>query len=165
MINWEIELPRGGKTCSITKETFAPGEEYYSILVMVDGQYQRFDYSKPSWKTLNKPPAMVGWWKSRQNNLGEKRLKLAPNDILLNLFDELSEQPDKGEMLYVLTLLMIRRRIFRYEKEEPDCGDLRAIFVYAIRRETTYSIKVIAMGEEKIKEVQEHLATLLYSEG
>lgn len=61
---------------------------------------------------------ILGWWRSVVPPMGERKFRLAPNDILLDLFDHWNGQPGREEYLYILTLLMVRRRIFRFEKEE-----------------------------------------------
>ena len=38
-----------------------------------------------------------------------------PNDVMLELFDQWDGQPDKEDLRYVLTLLLIRRRVLRLE--------------------------------------------------
>lgn len=159
------DIPKSTKTCAVTNRPFVPGETFYSILLEADGQYKRLDYSVQAWDGLKKPENMVGWWTSKILTANENKIKLAPNDILLNLFDELLNQPDKAQMLYVLTLLLIRRKIFRYEREESDSVSPENLSVYAIRREKTYCVPVIEMNEEQIDEVQEYLASLLYSIG
>lgn len=159
------DIPRCTRVCAQSKQPFQPGEEFYSILAVEKGEYVRWDYSLSEWTNTEKPLEIIGWWRSRVPLGNDKKIKLAPNDILLNLFDELLERPDKGEIRYVLTLLLIRRRIFRYEKEEQDHLMGPHLFVYAIRRETTYCVPIVTMDEQQINEVQEYLASLLYSIG
>ncbi|MDD3586526.1 MAG: hypothetical protein PHQ75_05035 [Thermoguttaceae bacterium] len=148
----------------MTNRPFLPGETFYSVLLEVEGQFKRIDYCAKAWSELEKPENMIGWWTSKISPVNENKIKLAPNDILMNLFDELLDQPDKAQMLYVLTLLLIRRKIFRYEREESAASP-EILSVYAIRRETNYCVPVIEMNEEQIDEVQEYLASLLYSIG
>ncbi|MDO5553980.1 MAG: hypothetical protein Q4G68_09465 [Planctomycetia bacterium] len=157
-------IPRCTRICCKTRRPIKPGELFYSMLVADKGQYKRLDYSAEAWQEPKVGDEAVGWWESKISLQGDRKIKLAPNDILLNLFDELLDEPEKANILYVLTLLMIRRRIFRYEREgeEPESDHL---LVYALRRETTYTIPVVAMTEEEMNEVQEYLASLLYSIG
>ena len=44
-----------------------------------------------------------------------KKVKLAPNDVLLELFDELADRPEQQDLRYVLTLLLVRRRVLRFD--------------------------------------------------
>ena len=58
-----------------------------------------------------------------------------PNDVLLNFFDELAEQPDKQDMRYVLALLLVRRRVMRMEEEQRDEAGHERLMLYCPRRD------------------------------
>ena len=106
---------------------------------------------------------VIGWWKHKIPITNDKKAKLAPNDILLALFDQLTEQPEKLEMRYVLTLLLVRRRIFRLEKEEKseieEAWD--KIIVYNPKADATYEVFVAVPQSERIEEIQNELAALV----
>ena len=60
--------------------------------------------------------------------------RLAANDLLLNFFDELSQQPEKQDMRYVLALLLVRRRVMRVEEEQRDESGHERLLLYCPRR-------------------------------
>ena len=97
---------------------FAPGEWYYSAVIAEGDELKRFDYAAEVWQ--GPPENAVGWWKSQVPDKTSRRKHWAPNDVMLNFFDELAASPDKQDMRYVLTLLLVRRRVFRLEEEERD---------------------------------------------
>jgi hypothetical protein len=156
-----FEVPRNSRVCVATNRPLKPGEWFHSVLIEEENEIKRLDYSQDGWGGL--PAEMIGYWKSKLPTQNDKKVKLAPNDILLNLFDQLSEQFDKQEMRYVLTLLLIRRRIFRLEKEETDDSGATMLNVYCPKREAVYLVPVSQPGDEKIEELQNTLATLLYA--
>ena len=78
-----------------------------------------------------------------------------------HFWDELVEQPDKQDMRYVLTLLLIRRRVFRLEEEKYDPQGRELLVVYCPRRETTYQVPAVPPEAARIDRIQEELATLL----
>lgn len=171
----DYDIPRCSRVCSRTGRTLSPAETCYSALVEEDGTLKRLDFSPEAWRSDN--PKVIGWWRSVIPSVTEKRIKLAPNDILLELFDQWIGEPKRKDYLYILTLLMVRRRIFRFEKEEK--GDAAAddesdaepfrksadplLVVYSPRREMTYSVPIVPLDEERIGIIQEELAALLYS--
>ncbi|MBR5626835.1 MAG: hypothetical protein IKW74_04355 [Thermoguttaceae bacterium] len=157
------DIPKCTRICCRTKRPFQPGESFYSILTEENGEIKRQDFSSEAWLEEKRDDSCLGWWKTQLEPGIEKKLKLAPNDILMDIFDELIDQPDKMEISYILTLLMVRRRIFRFEKEEQEDENQAKILVYSPRRETTYSIPVVKLSDEQIKDVQEYLAALIYS--
>ncbi len=164
MVNFEV--PRCSRICAATSRELKPGEWFYSVLLAEKGDIRRLDYSQDGWEG---PPTddaieLIGYWKSRLPAPNDNKVKLAPNDILLNLFDQLSDQLDKQDMRYVLVLLLIRRRIFRLEKEETD-GETgqKTMVVYCPKRETSYRVPVTDPGDEQIEQMQDTLTGLLYA--
>jgi hypothetical protein len=100
----------------------------------------RQDYSIEAWQA---PPAeALGWWKSQIPTAETKKTQWAPNDVMLELFDELAGQPDRSDLRYVLTLLLIRRRVFRLEETERDSSGRQTLLVYCPRRQTDYKVPV-----------------------
>ena len=133
MVNYEV--PRYSKICAATSRELKPGEWFYSVLLAEKGNIRRLDYSPDGWEG---PPSyqeddgidLIGYWKSRLPSPNDNKIKLAPNDILLNLFDQLSDQLDKQDMRYVLVLLLIRRRIsIRQARKYGRIQAARSIFL------------------------------------
>ena len=81
----------------------------------------RQDFCSEAW--TGPPDAAFGWWKSRVPEPAAKKIKLAPNDVLLELFDQLADQPDQHDMRYVLTLLLVRRRVLRLDVPPMSRGE------------------------------------------
>ena len=170
------DLPRCAKFCAATGQEIAPGQTVFSVLLEEEGNYKRIDYSQEGWKNranrhssewAGEPEGLiVGWWKHKlpvNNDKNDKKVKLAPNDILLALFDQLAGQPEKQDLRYVLTLLLIRRRVFRLEKEErgTDGEPWDKIVVYHPKTDTTCEIFVTVPEQERIEQVQDELAGLI----
>lgn len=168
MVNYDV--PRCSKVCATTQRELKPGERFHSVLLVENGEIKRFDYSQDGWEgppkidTEQGTTELIGYWKSQLPSPNDNKVKLAPNDILLNLFDQLSDQLEKQEMRYVLVLLLIRRRVLRLEKEETvvETGE-KTMTVYCPKREATYRIPVCDPSEEQIEQMQETLTLLLYA--
>ncbi|MGL4942573.1 MAG: hypothetical protein ACRC46_05210 [Thermoguttaceae bacterium] len=155
------DIPRLGRLCAATQVELVAGDVYYSVLVHGLRDLERYDYAAAAW---NGPPAeCVGWWRSRVPREGAKSGKLAPNDVLLAVFDELTSQPGQEELVYILTLLLLRRRLFRYEREERSPHAPPTLVAFCPKRETTYEVTVAQPSPLKNQELQEHLARLLYA--
>ena len=129
----EYEIGRSAKCCAATGREFAPGEEFYSALIAEGAELKRCDYAV---RGLAGPAAgTIGWWKSQMPDQHARRAHWAPNDLLLNFFDELAGQPDKQDMRYVLALLLVRRRVMRLEEEQRDDAGHERLVLYCPRRE------------------------------
>jgi len=159
------EIPRCTKLCAVTGQEIAPGQTVFSVLLEDEGNYKRIDYSQEGWKSRpkNTGETELGWWKHKLPLLSDKKVKLAPNDILLTLFEQLTEQPEKQDLRYVLTLLLIRRRVFRLEKEEKvtEGEPWDKITIYHPKTDSTHEIFATVPEQERIELVQNELAVLI----
>lgn len=155
----DYEVQRPTKQCAATGRDLAPGETYYSVLTAEGAELQRIDYSEDGWQ--GPPEDAVGWWKSRVPDTKSKRRHWAPNDVMLQFFDELAAQQDKQDMRYVLALLLVRRRVMRQEDTESDEQGREHMVLYCPRRDETYKIAVVVPDAQRADEIQEELAKLL----
>ena len=80
---------------------------------------------------------------------------------MLQFWDELAAQPERQDMRYVLTLLLVRRRVFRLEEEKCDDQGREVLVVICPRREATYEIPAVMPEPTRIDQIQEELAALL----
>ena len=90
-----------------------------------------------------------------------KKIGWAPNDVMLEFFHELADKPEKEDLRYVLTLLLIRRRVMRLEETEPQDDHREELVVYCSRREETYRVPVVHPDPSRSREIQDELANLL----
>jgi len=88
------------------------------------------------------------------------RAKLAPNDVLLQLFQQLEAVPEKEDMRFVLALLLVRRRVLQVEDRGAD--DATCMTLYCPRDENTYRVTSLTPDDERIEQIQDELARLLY---
>lgn len=155
----DFEIQRCTRRCAATGRELAPGEEFYSVVTSEGANVVRHDYASEAWQ--GPPPKAIGWWKSQIPSPETKRKHWAPNDVMLQFFDELAEQPDKQDMRYVLALLLTRRRVMRMEETEhaPQQGEV--LVLYCPRRDATYRVPAVAPDELRISQIQEELARLL----
>jgi hypothetical protein len=161
----DFEIQRCTRRCAATDRAMEPGEVCYSVLEVQGADIIRKDYSTAAWSG---PPAdSFGWWKSRIPEPNAKRIKLAPNDVLIELFEQLTDRPDSEDMRYVLALLLVRRRVFRLESplmqfEKPSAAaGVETLTVFCPKRETTYEISAMSPSDARIDEIQQQLSELL----
>jgi len=118
----------------------------------------RYDYAADAWQ--GPPPDAVGWWKSQIPDRNEGKKHWAPNDVMLHFWDELADQPNKQDMRYVLTLLLIRRECFDWRKRSPThkAGGVGGIL--SPPRNHVRNSRVIP-EPQRVDEIQQELAALL----
>ncbi len=158
----DYDLKRCTRRCAATEREFTPGETFYSTLVSEGAELIRQDYCAEAWG--GPPKGVVGWWKSRMPDAKSKKAKLAPNDVILQLFEQLAERPEKLDMRYVLSLLLVRRRVVRLEEDETDEQGHEVMVVYCPRRDTTYKVQVVTPDEQRSRAIQEELSKLLFAD-
>jgi len=155
----DYEIERFTRHCHSTGRELAPGEWYYSVVVAEGAQLRRYDYALDAWP--GPPPEAVGWWKSQRPSPESSRKHWAPNDVLLDFFDQLENQADKQDMRYMLALLLVRRRVFRQEETQPGPEGREVLVLYCPRREATYRVTAMMPDAVRAGQIQEELARLL----
>jgi hypothetical protein len=157
----EYEIQRFTRHCATTGRELTPGEEFYSVDIEEGSNIVRKDYCAAAWQ--GPPDQALGWWKAQVPGPGAKKVHWAPNEAMLQFFEQLGEQPGRDEIRYVLALLLLRRRVFRMEREDRDPDGRETLVVYCPRRETSYQIPAAVPEEARIKEIQDELARLLFT--
>ena len=155
----DYEIERFSRHCQVTGRELTPGEPYYSVLLAEGAQLRRYDYSLEVWK--GPPEGAVGWWKSQRSSPEAKRKNWAPNDVMLDFFDRLEAQPENQDMRYVLSLLLVRRRVMRLEETETLAEGGEVLVLSCPRRSATYRVPVTVPDPQRIDVIQNELARLL----
>jgi uncharacterized protein YbaR (Trm112 family) len=161
MIDYEVQ--RCTRHCAVTLRELRPGETFYSTLTAEGAHVVRRDYSREAWQ--GPPENVLGWWKAQMPERDAKKVRFAPNDVMLELLETLEPRPDKQDMRYVLSLLLVRRRVLRLEDTEHNEAGQEVSVLYCPRRESTYRVAVVMPDEARTAEIQEELARLLFADG
>ena len=156
----EYKVSRCTRQCHHLKRPLREGEWYYSVVVECGDDFVRHDYSAEAW---GEPPEdTVGWWKCRMPSSNEKKLVLAPVEVLTDLLRQMGSQPEKAKSRYLLALMLMRKRVIRHLDTAEDQEDLLRIEVIATGSEIDIPVCVITRGESE--QLREELDQLLYCE-
>jgi hypothetical protein len=153
-----VEIPRPSRTCSVSHRDFRPNEPFFSVLTDTNGSFVRKDIAAEHW--TGPPEGFFGWWKSTAKFVADGVSQPVSGETLQNLFEQLTAQPGEADTLYVLTLLLLRRKLLRYEKEIADEQGDRLLEVYSLHTDMTYQIPVAMPGHERLEAIQQQLAVL-----
>lgn len=157
----DFEVQRCTRRCAATDRELKPGEYFYSVLVAEGAEVVRYDYCEEEWKEA--PENALGWWKSQMPDPHAHKLHWAPNDVMLHYFEQLSSDGDKPDTQYVLALLMLRRRIVRLDETQADEQGNEVLVLYCPKKETEFRVHVTDPEPERIDQIQEELAKLLFA--
>lgn len=161
MLDYEIQ--RCTRHCHKTGRELSPGETFYTALLADGGAVVRHDFAAEAWD--GPPERAIGWWKSHVPVGDAKRASWAPNDVMLELFESLGAEPAQQDFRYVLTLLLIRRRVLRMDETERDPAGPEVLSLHCPKRETDYRVAVVMPTPEREAEIQRELERLLMSGG
>jgi hypothetical protein len=139
------------------------GEEFYSALVTEGSTWRRLDYAAESWSG-EPPQGALGWWKSRMPSRESKKARLAPNEVLLEYFLDLVQRPGEEDALYVLALLLVRRRVFRLEDSEQDAAGHNVLVLFCPRDDSTHRVTERLLDEARTSAIQDRLSQLLFAD-
>ncbi|MEX2140032.1 MAG: hypothetical protein WD894_12275 [Pirellulales bacterium] len=156
----DYDIHRSTRHCAKTGRELKPGETFYSVLTTSGAEVVREDFSNEAWE--GPPDNALGWWKSHLPSSDARKMHWAPNDVMLDLFEDFAEQPGQADMRYVLALLLIRRRVLRLEDTEHNESE-ETMVLYCPRREAEYRVPATPPSDERVSEIQQELARLLFA--
>jgi hypothetical protein len=113
MTNYQIHGP--ARTCAATGRELKPGEKVFSVLTDQGGQFVRTDYKTDAWP--GPPSGAVAWWAGRVPEAGRPARPVINDDLLVDCFEHLAgtADPARQRFRYVVALLLMRRKRFRFE--------------------------------------------------
>jgi hypothetical protein len=161
MLDYEIQ--RCSRRCAATDRDLKNGDVCYSVLVPEGAAVVRRDYSEEAWQ--GPPDNAIGFWKTTLVDPHAGRLYWAPNDVMLNYFERLLEDPVTEDARYVLALLLVRRRVLRVEGHEKDSAGRGTLVLYCSRNEAEYRVTEVLPTAERTAAIQRQLAELLQTHG
>lgn len=156
----DFEIRKCTRRCAASERELTPNEVFYSVLVRDGADVVRRDYAESAWE--GPPEGTVGCWKSQMPSAEAKRLKLAPNEVMLTLLEELENQPSKQHLRYLIALMLVRRRAAQLLDTEAVDG--RELLVIQPAKQDEVRVMVAEpMDAAHAQQLQEELVSLLYA--
>ncbi|HYO26059.1 MAG TPA: hypothetical protein VEQ85_14040 [Lacipirellulaceae bacterium] len=154
----DFEIASCTRRCAVGGRPIAPGERYYSTVHLEGPAAVRRDYAAEAWS--GPPEGVLAWWESRMDGSARTSAPLAPQDMLLDAFAGLAEQPAESEFRYVLGLLLLRRRLLKLDSRRTDeKGEL--LVLDCPRRDEQYELRVAPPADDRAPFVEQRLNDLL----
>ncbi|MCP4887239.1 MAG: hypothetical protein GY904_11585 [Planctomycetaceae bacterium] len=107
----EYKVGRCTRVCHSQSRPLRDGEWYYSVVLESDEEFVRQDYSAESW--TGPPENAIGWWKNRMPMSDEKKMVLAPPEVLIDMLRQMEAVPSRAKSRYLLALMLMRRKLVR----------------------------------------------------
>ena len=114
----DYSFSRCSRRCHVGQRALVPGEAFYSVIMAQGDNSSRADIAAENWQ--GPPTDAIGWWRSRMPPEGARKLRPAPDSVLLETLCQLVERPESEPLAYLLALLLVRRRVLT-EDESLGC--------------------------------------------
>lgn len=160
MAEYDIQGPT--RTCAATGRELNPGDRYFAALTESEGKLTRTDYAADAWP--GPPPGAVAYWSGKVPAAGAKpRKPLVNDDLLLDCFDRLKDTADADGLnfRYVATLLLMRRKRFRFEDAARDADGRDVLIVRDARGGALHHVLDPRLNDEQIAAVQTEVFRVL----
>lgn len=154
--------------CSATGRSFADGDRFVAALVERDDApgLARLDFAQDAWEEGRRPPEpwrLFGTWRGVYRRDEPKRATLLSDAELLDLFNDLegATEPRQVSFRYILTLLLIRRRLLRPMGSAK--GVLRVLAKGAPEGQTPAEVTDPGMDEQGVADAIEQIGAVIGS--
>ena len=120
MSEWEINKPLG--QCYGSGRKIEYGEEYFGALVKTEEGLQRRDFCADYWE--KEKPEVFCYWKTKLPQPGQRKPLFVDDQMLMAFFERLEKETEQEKMnfRFVLALILMRKRILKYEDTATDNG-------------------------------------------
>ncbi len=115
---YEVERTTG--TCAITGKTLEPHEVYMATLVEEGDDLKRIDIAMDAWDEGKRPEHLFSYWRAVVPEPTEKKKLFVDDEVLMNLLRRLEDatQPQRVGFRFVLALILMRKKLLRYDRTE-----------------------------------------------
>lgn len=161
MSEWDINKPLG--QCFGTSREIEPGEEYFGALVRTEEGLQRRDFCADYWES--EKPDVFCYWKTKLPHPNQKKQLFVDDQMLMAFFERLEKEtePEKVNFRFVLALILMRKRILKYDDTRIDDG--REIWRLRIVGDKQIAEVVNPhLDEEQIEELSSQIGEILQTD-
>ncbi len=159
----EYEIAHQTGVCAVTQRTLQPGEQFYAVLFDMPDGFERRDYSAEAWQ--NPPQNYFSYWKSSVPQKQEKKRLFVNNDVMVDLMLRLADREEevKQHFRFVLSLILMRKRLLKYERTVHEEG-LEYWHMRLTRDQSIQAIVNPRMTDEQIAAVSAELGAILHGD-
>ena len=159
----DYQVHRCARHCAASGREIQPGETFYSTLVVQGADVVRQDYAAEAW--TGPPEGVLGWWQSTLPPADAKRVRWAPNDVMLDLVEKLERRARAGRHLLCAGAAVGSPPRGAVGRDGARRAGGEVSVLYCPRRETTYRVPTVVPSDERVAAIQQELAELLFAKG
>lgn len=124
-MEWDGKVANPSFSCSVSGRELAPGEVFFSGLVLDGAGFARRDFAPEAW-TAQDPVGFLSWWRQRVPVPDPKRRQVKlDKDLLLKLFTDLRNARERPQqcLCYVIALCLVRAKAFALAAVAEERGE------------------------------------------
>jgi hypothetical protein len=135
-----------------------------------DDGLERKDLSLAAWEAGARPERLFSYWKTRVPEHQSRQRLLVDDEVLLNLFERLAEDPRPQRMAFrfVLMLILMRKRLLKYVGREGEAGTERWLLVRRGNAADAAAAPVAVvnphLADDDIRQITDQLGEILQAE-
>jgi hypothetical protein len=152
----DYQIQPTSRRCAATGRELMPGERVFSVLLEVGGKLVRKDFAPEAWQG---PPAdAFGFWVGRVVAPESRRKAPIDDELLLDCFQRLEGQSEASRIRfrYVVGLLLMRRKRFRFEEARKENGQ-ELLCLRCTRTGARHQVLNPCLSDEETAAVQEEV--------
>jgi hypothetical protein len=148
------------RRCAVTGRPLQPGERFYTALLEEGDSFVRKDYSGEAWQ--GPPTGAFSFWSGRVPPPEEGKRPHIDDDLLADCFDRLEGQtePSRVNFRYVIALLLLRRKRFKFEEARVE-GGREILRLRCVRSREMREVINPGLSEDEMAAVQEEVFKVL----
>jgi hypothetical protein len=156
----DYQIQPNSRRCAVTGRELQPGERFFSVLLDEDRQFVRRDYSQEAWQGA--PPGAVSFWTGHVLAATDKQKPRFDDELLEDCFQRLEGQSEPGRVnfRYVVALLLMRRRRFRFETTVMEDG-IEKMMLRCMRTGSKYEVVNPRLSDDEMAQVQDEVFNVL----
>jgi hypothetical protein len=156
----QYQIQPNSRRCAMTGRELQPGERFYSALLEDGPQIVRRDYSQEAWQ--GPPSGAFSFWTGVVPALTEKPKPRFDDDLLEECFHRLEGhiEPRQLNFRYVVALLLMRRKRFKFESASVENG-IEKMTLRCLRTHAQHEVVNPRLNDEEMLQVQEEVFQVL----
>jgi hypothetical protein len=158
MIDYQIQP--NTRRCTATGRELLPGEKFYTVLLDEGDKFVRQDYSREAWQ--GPPQGAFSFWSGKVPTTEQSKRPRIDDDLLVDCFGRLEGQTEPGRVnfRYVVALLLMRRKRFKFEEARTESGQ-EVLRLRCTRTGNSHEVVNPGLTEAEMAGVQEEVLKVL----
>lgn len=159
----DYDVSRSIGKCCVSGRAFEEGEEFYTVVLDGADSLERKDYALDVWEAP--PEGTLCHFKTRMPKKEGPKKTYVDDDVLIQFFLRLAGAKEglKLRFRFVLSLILMRKRLLKYEKTIREGG--REVWQLRLTRDKSeHRVLNPSLDETEIQALSEELSAILHGQ-